>query len=149
TLNVPDDCFSSGTVGTLAYDLILTTTNCFVTGPQGGNIVGQNPQLGPLQYNGGSTQTHALLPGSPAIDAGAPAGCTDDLGAPLTTDQRGVARPQDGGTGQGLRCDIGAFEYLQPQFQTATAQANATATSQANATATAHANATATSQANA
>ena len=85
TLDAPDDCFSSGTVGELAYDLILNTTNCFVTGPQGGNIVGQDPLLGPLQNNGGSTQTQALLPGSPAIDTGAPAGCTDDLGAPLAT----------------------------------------------------------------
>src|SRR5207248_506217 len=82
----PDDCFSSGTVGTLAYNLILTTTNCFVTGPQGGNIVGQDPLLGPLQYNGGSTQTRALLPGSPAINAGTNIGCP-------ATDQRGVPRP--------------------------------------------------------
>ena len=105
TLDVPDDCFSSGTVGTLAYNLLTTTTNCFVSGPQGGNIVGQDPRLGPLQNNGGSTQTRALLPGSPAIDAGAPAGCTDDLGAPLTTDQRGFRRPI------GAQCDIGAFEF--------------------------------------
>jgi hypothetical protein len=39
-----------------------------------------------------------LLPGSPAIDAGANSGCP-------ATDQRGVARPY------GLRCDIGAFEF--------------------------------------
>ena len=38
--------------------------------------------LGPLQHNGGRTQTHALLPGSPAIDAGGPM-CTDATGAPL------------------------------------------------------------------
>jgi CSLREA domain-containing protein len=113
-LDAEDDCFSSGTVGTLAYALILTTTNCFVTGPQGGLIIGQDPLLGPLRDNGGATQTHALLPGSPAIDAGAPAGCTDDLGAALTADQRGVARPQDGGTGRGNRCDIGAYEVQVP-----------------------------------
>ena len=106
TLNAADDCFSSGTVGELAYDLFTTTANCFVSGPQGGNIVGQNPLLGPLMYNGGSTQTHALLLGSPAIDNGAPAGCIDDLGAPLTIDQRGWARPYPAG---GL-CDIGAYE---------------------------------------
>lgn len=107
TLDMPDDCFSSGTVGTLAYNLIRNTTNCFVSGPQGGNIVGLDPLLGPLQNNGGSTQTRALLPGSPAIDAGAPAGCIDDLGAPLTTDQRGWARPNPA---SGL-CDMGAYEY--------------------------------------
>jgi hypothetical protein len=53
--------------------------------------------LGPLADNGGPTQTHALLPSSPAIDAG------DNNGCP-PTDQRGVARPS------GLACDIGAYE---------------------------------------
>jgi hypothetical protein len=107
TLSTPDDCFSSGTVGTLAYDLIRTTTNCFVSGPQGGLIVGQEPLLSPLQFNGGSTQTHALPSSSPAVDTGAPAGCIDDLGAPLTIDQRGWARPYP----PGGSCDIGAYEY--------------------------------------
>jgi hypothetical protein len=67
--------------------------------------------LGPLQNNGGPTQTHALLPGSPAIDAGA-AVCTDASGTPLTTDQRGKPRPIDGNR-DGIRaCDIGAFEFF-------------------------------------
>lgn len=105
SVGTPDDCFSYGTLGTLAYDLFTTTANCSVTGPQGGNVVTQNPLLGPLQDNGGSTQTIALLAGSPAIDAGALAGCTDDLGAGLTHDQRSAARPVN------ARCDIGAFEY--------------------------------------
>jgi hypothetical protein len=55
--------------------------------------------LAPLKNNGGSTLTHALVKGSPAIDA-APV----DANCPAT-DQRGVARPQGGG------CDIGAVEY--------------------------------------
>jgi len=52
-----------------------------------------------LANNGGPTVTHALVPGSPALDAipGADPGCTGN-------DQRGMPRPQ--GTG----CDIGAFE---------------------------------------
>jgi hypothetical protein len=54
--------------------------------------------LGPLANNGGPTQTHALVSGSPAIDA-APA----DSDCPAA-DQRGVARPQ------GASCDIGSFE---------------------------------------
>ena len=70
-----------------------------------GNVVGQDPLLGPLQDNGGPTQTQALLADSPAIDAGDPSGCTDDLGAALTTDQRGFPRPVNG------LCDMGAFEY--------------------------------------
>ena len=56
-----------------------------------------NPKLGPLQDNGGLTFTHALLTGSPAIDAG------NDAEAPAT-DQRGVKRPK------GNASDIGAFE---------------------------------------
>jgi CSLREA domain-containing protein len=109
-LNVLDDGYTNGTVtGELAYNLITTTNNFFITGPQGGNIVGQDPLLGPLQNNGGPTSTHALLPGSPAIDAGPPAGATDDLGNPLTIDQRGFPRPYPAGG----RFDMGAFE-LQP-----------------------------------
>jgi hypothetical protein len=54
--------------------------------------------LSRLADNGGPTLTHALVPGSPAIDA-APV----DADCPAT-DQRGVTRPQGGG------CDIGAFE---------------------------------------
>jgi hypothetical protein len=58
-----------------------------------------DPLLGPLQNNGGPTQTMALLPGSPAIGHG------DNAKAP-TTDQRGITRI----TGPGEFTDIGAFE---------------------------------------
>ncbi|HUB75982.1 MAG TPA: choice-of-anchor Q domain-containing protein [Solirubrobacteraceae bacterium] len=68
--------------------------------------------LGALAGNGGSLQTVALLPGSPAIDAGDPDGCSDASGAPLASDERGVARPQGG------RCDIGAYEYEAPSSTT-------------------------------
>lgn len=65
-----------------------------------------DPLLDPagLQNNGGSTQTIALLPGSPAIDAipSSVNGC----GTTITSDQRGVGRPQGSG------CDIGAFEFV-------------------------------------
>ncbi|MBW4612238.1 MAG: cadherin domain-containing protein [Desmonostoc vinosum HA7617-LM4] len=60
-----------------------------------GDLSNTNPLLGSLQNNGGSTPTHALLPGSPAIGAG---------NTTLTTDQRGITRPQ------GAFDDIGAFE---------------------------------------
>lgn len=56
-----------------------------------------DPLLGPLQNNGGPTLTQALLPGSPAIDAG------DNSGAP-PTDQRGNPRIA------GAAIDVGAFE---------------------------------------
>lgn len=58
--------------------------------------------LAPLADQGGVTETHALLPGSPAIDAAV--ACTRLNGSTITVDQRGVARPQN------LVCDIGAFE---------------------------------------
>ena len=49
----------------------------------------------------------ALLPGSPAIDAGNPSGCTDGHGHLPTTDQRGMPRPDKEDS---AGCDIGAFE---------------------------------------
>ena len=65
-----------------------------------------NPLLGPLQMNGGATPTHALLPGSPAIDQG------NSLG--LKTDQRGKSRPYKfqniSSPPGGDASDIGAFE---------------------------------------
>ncbi len=60
-----------------------------------------DPHLGALVDNGGPTFTHALLAGSPAIDAGS---CTDIDGDAITIDQRGMTRPY------GLGCDIGPFE---------------------------------------
>ena len=67
-----------------------------------GNIIGLgvssiDPVLGELADNGGPTQTHALLPGSPAIDSG---------NTTSTTDQRGLPRPNTSASGP----DIGAFE---------------------------------------
>ena len=59
-----------------------------------------DPMLGPLTDNGGSTLTHSLLPGSPAIDVIPAESCT------LATDQRGVLRLAP--------CDIGAFEMQTP-----------------------------------
>jgi hypothetical protein len=61
------------------------------------DLINSDPMLGALADNGGPTFTQALLPGSPALDAGVPV-------AGLTTDQRGVPRPQ------GRAPDIGAFE---------------------------------------
>jgi hypothetical protein len=68
-----------------------------------GDITNTDPLLGPLQDNGGSTWTHALLSGSPAINQ-IPFG-VHGCGTTLTTDQRGFFRPI------GLACDIGAYEY--------------------------------------
>jgi CSLREA domain-containing protein len=67
---------------------------------QATSISGTNPNLGPLQDNGGPTQTIALLGGSPAAASGLAANCPN-------TDQRGVARP-----GSGQNCSSGAFQYV-------------------------------------
>jgi hypothetical protein len=58
-----------------------------------GDRNGLDPLLGPLSDNGGLTQTQALLPDSPAIDAGNPTGCRDINRLLLKTDQRGEPRP--------------------------------------------------------
>jgi len=73
------------------------------------DVTAEQLNLGPLQDNGGPTMTHALLPGSVAIDQIPEADCVDADGAALTTDQRGEPRPETGGT----MCDVGAFE-VQP-----------------------------------
>ncbi|MEX2236091.1 MAG: choice-of-anchor Q domain-containing protein [Dehalococcoidia bacterium] len=56
-----------------------------------------------------TTRTHALLTGSPAIDQGNTLSDGSGFNCP-TTDQRGVARPQDGNADATSRCDIGAYE---------------------------------------
>jgi CSLREA domain-containing protein len=70
-----------------------------------------DPRLGPLADNGGPTRTHALLAGSPALDAGDNSLAVDASNKALTTDQRGLPRradSADAGTTQTV--DIGAFE---------------------------------------
>ncbi|WP_338874748.1 putative Ig domain-containing protein [Spirosoma sp. SC4-14] len=70
-------------------------TDASLTPTSSGDLINTNPLLSSLGNYGGTTLTHALLPGSPAINAGS------SSGAP-STDQRGVARV--GAT------DIGSFE---------------------------------------
>jgi predicted outer membrane repeat protein len=105
TLN--PDC--SGTLTDQGYNLLGRNDGCGgLTNGVNGDQVGTsaspiNPQLGPLQNNGGPTDTMELLSGSPAIDKG------DDsvFGPPpfLSHDQRGYPRKI------GAHVDIGAFEY--------------------------------------
>jgi hypothetical protein len=78
-----------------------------------GDLINTDPELGPLRNNGATRKTMALLPGSPAIDAGNPAGCTDGRGHVLGFDQRGYHRPGDPKLTTG--CDIGAYEYQFPK----------------------------------
>lgn len=100
-----------GTVTSLGYNLSSDDAGGLLTGP--GDQLFISPLLGPLQNNGGPTFTHALLPGSPAIDKGDPA-----FVPPPFSDQRGSGfdRVVNG------RIDIGSFE-----FQTETVAINLSA----------------------
>lgn len=94
------------------HNLISDTANAGgLTNGVNSNIVGLDPVVGPLAFNGGPTQTVALLAGSPGINAGANPNT-------LTTDQRGLPRLR------GTAVDIGAFE-----FSSAPALAGVTASS--------------------
>ncbi len=94
-----NDSGSSFAAGSRHILIESGTYACGLTNGVDGNIVGQDPNLGILQDNGGATLTHALLSNSPAIDAG------DDANCPAE-DQRGMARPQP----TGGQCDMGAYE---------------------------------------
>ena len=103
------DC--EGSTTTSGYNLIGDNTNCVLFPSEPSDLIGTallpiDPLLGPLQSNGGWTQTHAPDSLSPAIDA---------AGSALSTwcserdrDQRGVQRPQN------PACDIGALERVAP-----------------------------------
>ncbi len=91
---------TNGSWNSLGYNLSTDFTCAFT---QTGDQQGVDPLLGALADNGGDTLTHALQPGSPAIDAGTNAGCP-------ATDQRGVARPYDGDNDATATCDIGSVE---------------------------------------
>jgi len=94
------NCGGQAPITDLGYNIDTGSSCGFTTANH--SLSTTQPRLDAVASNGGPTQTMALPPGSPAIDAipAATAGCTG------TTDQRGIARPQ--GTG----CDIGAFEVI-------------------------------------
>ncbi|HUR99438.1 MAG TPA: choice-of-anchor Q domain-containing protein [Pyrinomonadaceae bacterium] len=117
--------------GTVTNDIggFVTSANSSLVGDAGssggvvhgtnGNIVGVNgvgtiptaSVLNPtLQNNGGLTPTHALVAGSPAINAGNNSLALDAAGNPLTNDQRGAGFPRV----IGANVDIGAFEAPAP-----------------------------------
>ena len=91
--------FSTLIAGNVTGDAAAGTIN----GTDDHNLVGGDPKLAPLANNAGPTLTHALLPGSPALQAGAN---PDNL----PTDQRGIGYNRAVGSG----VDIGAFEVQAP-----------------------------------
>jgi len=101
--SIVDHC--KGNLISQGHNLIQTVDeDCIIQGDLTGNVLNQDPKLGPLESNGGRTPTHALLEGSRALDG--TADCTALDGTPILTDQRGEPRTQ------GPLCDIGAFESL-------------------------------------
>lgn len=87
------DCFTEGdAIRSKGFLLVQDPTGCSIDSKVGDQL-GVDPLLGALADNGGSTETHALLAGSPAVDASAKC---------KKLDQRGVLRVKP--------CDIGAFE---------------------------------------
>lgn len=93
-----------GSMKSLGNNLFGVTNE--LTGFHANDLLNINPMLGPLRDNGGPVFTHALLAGSPAIDAGTNIGLAFDArGQPRTIDDPTVPNASDGdGT------DIGAFE---------------------------------------
>lgn len=110
----------TGTVISRGYNVSSDDAGGYLTGP--GDQINTDPLLGVLQDNGGPTSTHALLPGSPAIDSGDPT-----FTPPPFYDQRGPGfdRVVNG------RIDIGSFEV-----QAATPTPTATPTPSPTPTAT-------------
>jgi len=96
-LNTGGDCAIP--FGLLGYNMD-GDGSCGFVGPNAATV---NPQLGPLQNNGGPSWTHALQPGSPAIDTGGNASCP-------VIDQRNSIRPIDGDGNSSVICDLGALE---------------------------------------
>jgi len=104
------DCYAdAGTLTSAGTNLIGNTSGCSFSASTG-DLTDVDPDLGSWE---GSPAYHPLLPGSPAVNGGNPAGCNDDKGNPLPTDQRGFARFG--------RCDIGAYELQPIGFSTLTA----------------------------
>ncbi len=105
-INSGKDCKAVGGGGGATSNYIIGDANGYPCA-----TLGSDPLLGALQDNGGSVPTMALLPGSPAVDAGSNGICTN---ATQTNDldARGLTRSVVGGA----ICDIGAYEKSTPAF---------------------------------
>jgi hypothetical protein len=122
-LYLANNIFRTGTSGAnlsitlgnvVNYGYNLSSDNGGGVLTNGTDQINTNPLLGPLADNGGPTLTHALLPGSPAIDKGYSFGqSTDQRGEPRVFDFSSITNligPADG-------ADIGAFEVGRPKLK--------------------------------
>jgi predicted outer membrane repeat protein len=112
--SIDNTIFKTGVSGGNINDTsnLVVSTGYNLSNDAGGGVLNQtgdrintDPMIGPLQNNGGPTFTHALLPGSLAIDKGK---------STFTIDQRAAPRPVDdpnSANGSGNASDIGAFEF--------------------------------------
>src|SRR6266550_1981949 len=130
-----ENIFNGGQATSLGYNLSSDDGAGILIGT--GDQINTDPILGPLQDNGGPTFTHALLPGSPAIDAGDPSSTP-----PPSFDQRGPGFDRVSGS----RIDIGSSEVQVggTPTPTATGTASPTPTPTPTSTATTTASPTAT-----
>jgi hypothetical protein len=112
SINLDQTIVADNTVGGSAGDLdgggtfnarysLIEAPGSASVNDQGGNVLNQDPQLGPLANNGGPTQTQLPAATSPAVNAGDPA-----FTPPPATDQRGAGFPRVAEA----RIDIGAVE---------------------------------------
>jgi hypothetical protein len=111
TVNIKNSIVANSPSGGNCYSATLLTASGmnFATDgscPMFTMVTPAQLNLGPLQLNApGTTRTHALMGGSVAINAATDCTLLDGT-TPVTTDQRGITRPQ------GLGCDVGAYEAL-------------------------------------
>lgn len=102
--NTEQDVTIGGEGGYKGKGVILTNTHNWVADGTWPSDCSGDPMLGPLADNGGDTLTHALFPGSPAIDVIPATACS------LPADQRGEPRPIYISSDAPV-CDVGAFEW--------------------------------------
>ncbi|MCB9160300.1 MAG: right-handed parallel beta-helix repeat-containing protein [Caldilineaceae bacterium] len=111
------DCYGAGLLNIVSSLVENPDFWCVVVDGEDGNMVGQDPLLGPLTDNGCAVEagvpsaaacvkTHALLAGSPALDAGSNDLAVDERSVALATDQRGAGYPRIVNS----VVDMGAFE---------------------------------------
>ena len=112
-----------GAISSSAGDNYSDDASCGFTNTAGGDRQSAaDPLLGALADNGGPTLTMLPQPGSPLLDAVATADCQAGSASGVTTDQRGISRPQGAG------CDIGAVEVFVAATTTTTVPGASTTT---------------------
>ncbi len=112
--NGANECSTNGSIDSLGFN-IDRGTSCGLTGA--GDLQNTDPGLLGEADNGGPTVTHALAPGSPALDRIPAASCDGVDGTPLATDQRGAPRGFDEDGDSIPECDVGAYELNRCQGQ--------------------------------